>query len=72
MPFVLGDFQEAATIEDVVAGVSRQLERPFDAMGHDGPELVRLGDEWFLYVRTPGNNETERFRLDLRGGGPTR
>jgi hypothetical protein len=30
-------------------------------MGHDGPELVRLGDEWFLYVRTPATTKRSGF-----------
>lgn len=35
-------------------------------MGNDGPELVRLGDAWYLYVRTTASNETERYRLEVR------
>lgn len=35
-------------------------------MGYDGPELLRLGETWYLYVRTPGGNKTERFRLESR------
>ena len=35
-------------------------------MGYDGPELLRLGGAWYLYVRTPAGNETERFRLEPR------
>jgi hypothetical protein len=32
-------------------------------MGNDGPELLRLNDAWYLYVRTAGN-KTQRFRLE--------
>ena len=32
-------------------------------MGHDGPELLRWGDTWYLYVRAPIGPGTERFRL---------
>lgn len=32
-------------------------------MGYDGPELVRLKDVWYLYVRSPHSVDTERFRL---------
>jgi hypothetical protein len=35
-------------------------------MGYDGPELLRLKDTWYLYVRTPGKDMTERFRLGPR------
>ena len=34
--------------------------------GYDGPELLRLGDTWHLYVRTPKSNYTQRFRLEAR------
>ena len=40
-------------------------------MGYDGPELVRLGDAWHLYVRTPASNITQRFRLQPRAGSET-
>jgi beta-xylosidase len=39
-------------------------------MGYDGPELLRLGEAWYLYVRTPGGNQTERFRLEARPQRP--
>ena len=32
-------------------------------MGNDGPELLRLNDTWYLYVRAPDGTGTERFRL---------
>jgi hypothetical protein len=35
-------------------------------MGNDGPELLRLNDTWYLYVRTPGKDMAERFRLETR------
>jgi hypothetical protein len=35
-------------------------------MGYDGPELLRLNDTWYLYVRTPGKDSTERFRLETK------
>ena len=35
-------------------------------MGYDGPELVRLGAAWFLYVRTPTGNTTQRYKLVAR------
>jgi hypothetical protein len=35
-------------------------------MGYDGPELFRIGGVWYLYVRTPASNQTERFRLQAR------
>jgi predicted GH43/DUF377 family glycosyl hydrolase len=35
-------------------------------MGFDGPELVRIGETWFLYVRTPASNTTQRFKLEAR------
>ncbi len=35
-------------------------------MGYDGPELVRIGADWYLYTRQPNNNGTGRFRLAPR------
>ena len=35
-------------------------------MGYDGPELLRLGGAWYLYVRMPGGNITGRFRLETQ------
>ncbi len=35
-------------------------------MGYDGPELLRLNGTWYLYVRTPASNQTERFRLEAK------
>jgi hypothetical protein len=35
-------------------------------MGYDGPELLQLNGVWYLYVRTPASNATERFRLESR------
>ena len=35
-------------------------------MGNDGPELLRLGSTWYLYVRPPAGSGTERFRLEAR------
>ena len=35
-------------------------------MGNDGPELLRLGDTWYLYVRPPDGPGTQRFRLEAR------
>ena len=32
-------------------------------MGNDGPELLRLGGTWYLYVRPPAGSGTQRFRL---------
>ena len=32
-------------------------------MGNDGPELLRLGSTWYLYVRPPAGSGTQRFRL---------
>jgi hypothetical protein len=40
------------------------IPQTFGGMGHDGPELLRLGGNSYLYVRTPRGNETERFRLE--------
>lgn len=35
--------------------------------GNDGPELARIGGDWFLYVRTPGTNgPTRRYQLAPR------
>src|SRR5262249_7327232 len=33
-------------------------------MGTDGPELLQLGSSWYLYVRSPEGNFSERYRLD--------
>ena len=33
-------------------------------MGNDGPEMLQLGDTWYLYVRTPAASPTSRFRLE--------
>lgn len=34
--------------------------------GHDGPELLEQDGRWYLYVRTPKTNATDRFRLELK------
>ena len=35
-------------------------------VGNDGPELVKIGKQWFMYVRTFGTNVTERWRLEWK------
>jgi beta-xylosidase len=36
------------------------------SFGHDGPELLKHDGQWFLYVRTPATNATDRFRLEAK------
>lgn len=38
------------------------------SMGNDGPELVRLANTWYLYVRTitAGKNVSSRYRLEAK------
>lgn len=45
---------------------NQMITQTLGGMGYDGPELLHLGGTWYLYVRTPGGNETERFRLAAR------
>ncbi len=42
------------------------LPQTAGGMGYDGPELLRLGNIWHCYVRTPRTNLTERFRLEAK------
>jgi len=39
------------------------LPQTADSMGNDGPELLRLGSTWFLYVRPAHAPGTDRYRL---------
>jgi hypothetical protein len=39
-------------------------------MGNDGPELLRLGGTWYLYVRPPVGSGTQRFRLEAQHESP--
>ncbi len=50
------------------ASINPMIPRTRSGFGYDGPELLRLGDDWYLYVRSPGNDWSERFRLMAKKG----
>ncbi len=48
---------------------NQMIPQTLVGMGYDGPELVRIKDIWYLYVRSPKSNESERYRLESQRKG---
>jgi hypothetical protein len=56
---------------NLLSGWTKLLENPVipqtsGGFGNDGPELLRLNKTWYLYVRSPHGNSSDRYRLVSR------